>query len=179
MTPSEALAAMRSAMPVLLAHGEYQADNKLRQLKARFWQLFNSNPLVDVKDITPALAEDLLGKSLKGHLSDPRFWPWFSTKDSAKQNLEVCAERATELALYYLDPAIPLQDSARINLIKIVLEFSGRTPPARKEIKWQDREIGDLSQEDLDAFIQKEVDRQVRVARKKDKTTLPESTSSS
>lgn len=168
-SPADILTAVNSGLPVLLAHNEFDADLKLRQMKARFWQLFYANPLMDVKDITPTVVEQTLGKSVRGHLSNPHFWSWFTTKDSAKQNLEVAAERASELAIYYLNPAVPLQDSARVNLIKIVLEYSGRTPPSRKEVVWQDKEVGSLTSEELDAFINKEVERRVKAAEKKEK----------
>ena len=124
------------------------------KLKAKFWLAFKSNPLQGEEDVSPALVEELTGTSVQQWLSDPQFWPWFSTRDEVKENLEVAAMKAAELAVYYLDPSVPFNDNARTQLIKYVLEFSGRSPPSRKEIKWHDREVADLTPDQLDALIE-------------------------
>lgn len=138
------------------------ATEEQRQLKSRFWLAMRANPIAEDTQVSPALVEQLTGKSVQKWLSDERFWPWFSTKDSTKQYLEVAAEKAAELALFYLNPAVPFNDNARTSLIKIVLEYSGRTPPSTKVVKWQDKEIGDLSEDQLNAFIDKLLESRAR-----------------
>jgi hypothetical protein len=147
------LAAVRDGLPAIPLEPTWTEEQ--RQLKARFWLLFKQNPMTDRDDVTPALVEQVTGKSVHRWLADPKFWAWFTTKDSVKQGLEVAAEKAAELAILYLDPTIPFNDNARVQLIKYVLEFSGRSPPSRKEIKWHDKEIADLTPEQLDALIVK------------------------
>ena len=133
----------------------YIATQEQQRLKASFWLAFKSNPIADVDSISPALVEQLTGKSVQSWLSNPAFWEWFKVKNEVVENLEVAAMRAAELAIHYLDPSVPMNDNARVALMKLVLEFSGRTPPARKEIKWLDKEVADLSPEQLDALIAK------------------------
>lgn len=152
--PSEVLAQLREA--TLVPDLAYHPTEEQRRLKAKFWLAFRNNPITEETMVTPGLVEDMTGKSVQKWLSDPAFWAWFgATKDTTKENLEAAAEKASELAMFYLDPSVPFNDNARVQLIKYVLEFSGRSPPSRKEIKWHDKEIQDLSEEQLDALIAK------------------------
>jgi hypothetical protein len=123
--------------------------------KAKFWIAFRQNPVVDERDVTPAMVEDLLGRPIQSWLAEPKFWEWWSERDTAGRQIQVAAEKAAELAVYYLDPSVPLNDNARIQLIKYVLEFSGRTPPSRREIRWADKEVAELSERELDELINK------------------------
>lgn len=126
-----------------------------RELKAKFWLEFLANPIIDNTDISPLVVEEYLGRPISAWMKQPNFWQWFKSRDMTKRYLEIAAEKACELAIMYLDPAIPMQDSARVNLMKIVLEFAGRTPPVRKEIKWQDQDVASLDDQQLDALIAK------------------------
>jgi hypothetical protein len=145
--------AVRDALPVpSLAY--YPTDAQ-RELKASFWLAHKKNPLVDDDQITPALVESLTGVSVQCWLSDDKFWSWFSIRDSVKLNLEVAAERASELAMHYMDPSIPFNDNARVQLIKYVLEFAGRAPPLHKVIKWGDKAVADMSENELADYIRK------------------------
>ncbi len=148
-----ALALVKQA--TLLPEVMFIPSAEQRELKAKFWIEFRANPIADDADVTPALVEEILGHSIAGWLRQKHFWQWWSARDITKRYLEVGAEKAVEMALMYLDPAVPMQDSARVNLIKLVLEYAGKTPPVRKEIKWADRDIADLSDEQLDALIEK------------------------
>lgn len=150
---SALVSALRNAE--MASHVMFQPSHEQRQLKSKFWIDFKSNPIADDRDVTPALVEEVLGRDIRGWLSQPQFWPWFSTRDSTKQFLEVAAEKAAEMAIMLLDPSTPLQDNARVQLIKIVLDFSGRAPASRKEIKWADREVENLSESELDSLIDK------------------------
>lgn len=153
--PKAVLAAVRDGLPAIPVHPSWSEEQ--RQFKARFWLKFKQTPLIDAEDVTPALVEQLMGKPIPLHWRDDRsWWPWFGTKDSVKQGLEVAAEKAAELAILYLDPTVPFNDNARVQLIKYVLEFSGRTPPSRKEIKWHDKEIADMTPDQLEAYIEKQ-----------------------
>ena len=152
--PKAVLAAVREGLPAIPVEPSWTDEQ--RQLKARFWLQHKQNPLNDKDDITPIMVEQATGKSVRKWLDDSAFWAWFATRDSVKQGLEVAAEKAAELAILYLDPSVPFNDNARVQLIKYVLEFSGRTPPSRKEIKWHDKEIADMTPEQLDAFIAKQ-----------------------
>lgn len=147
------VAAVREA--TLQPHLQYHPTPEQRELKARFWLEFRQNPIVDDTDVTPALVEDVLGRSVQGWLTDPKFWTWFSSKDTVRKNLEIAAEQASEWAMLALDPAFPLNDNARVQLVKYVLEFSGRSPPSRKEIKWADRDVAALNEDELNALIEK------------------------
>ncbi len=133
----------------------YQPSEEQRSLKAQFWIAFKANPLCDVDDITPALVNQLTGVDVQKWLSDDRYWPWMATRDSVKLSLEIAAEKAAEMAIAYLDPSVPMNDNARVQLIKYVLEFSGRSPATRREEKWMDKEVGQLNEEQLDALIAK------------------------
>ena len=148
------VASVREA--TLIPAVSYPATEEQRRVKAKFWIEFRANPLVDKDAVTPNHILDLVGYDVSKWMGDSRFWSWFaSTNDTIKENLEIAAEKASELALYYLDPSTFLNDNARVQLIKYVLEFAGRTPPTRKEIKWHDKEIADLSHDQLDALISK------------------------
>ena len=149
------IAIVTSVREGMLTLPGYPANDEQREVKSRFWTAFKANPLVDERDVTPALGEELTGQSVAGWVSDKRFWPWFVTRQQTEIWLEAAAERAAALALFYLDPAVPMNDNARVSLIKAVLEFSGRNPPTRREIKWADREIATASAEELDAMAEK------------------------
>lgn len=131
----------------------YDPSDDQRKVKAKFWLRFRENPVIDRKDVTPALVEQLTGVSVQAWTKDTGFWDWFNVSDQVKENLEIAAERASELALKFLDPLVPMNDNARVQLIKYVLEFAGRAPPQRKEVKWHDKEIAEMTQEQLDALI--------------------------
>jgi hypothetical protein len=161
--PGDVLAAIGDGAQLLsLTPGFEAATDEMRQLKSRFWLALRSNPIAEDTAVSPALVEQLTGRSVQKWLSDERFWPWFSTRDSTKQYLEVAAEKAAELALFYLNPAVPFNDNARASLMKLVLEYSGRTPPSTKVVKWQDKEIGELSEDQLNAFIDKLLESRAR-----------------
>lgn len=154
----EALKLVDSVRDVtLLPQVAYRPNDDQRELKAKFWLDFKQNPLVDTADVSPALVEELTGKPIDHWLKLPGFWDWFksSTTDTTKRYLEVAAEKAAEMAIMMLDPATPLNDNARVQLIKYVLEFSGRSPPQRRDVKWLDREIQDLDAKQLDDLIAK------------------------
>lgn len=156
--PADVLAAVREGIPLAMPTEYPRATAEQRHVKARFWLSFKDNPLTDIKDVTPALVEELTGKSVQKWCSqDVAFWPWFSSKQSTAIGLEIAAERATELCNFYLDPAVPFNDNARVSLIKLVLEYSGRTPPTRREIKWQDKSVGEMTPDELDAYLKKEM----------------------
>lgn len=148
-----ALTAIRGA--TLLPEVLFNPTEEQRELKAKFWFEYNANPLIDDDQITPTVVSDVLGRDISSWTKQPHFWDWFKSRDIVKRRLEVAAEKASELAIALLDPSVPMQDSARVNLIKIVLEFAGRTPPVRKETKWHDKEIGELDDQQLDALIEK------------------------
>jgi len=156
-TPHEV--AVLGAVATIEPWSEYPATDEQRAIKAKFWIAFKQNPIIDEKDVNAALVQEFTGHSIAGWMSDPAFWRWFSSKDSTKHIIEVAAEKAAELASFYLNPAVPFNDNARVQLIKYMLEFSGRSPPSRKEIKWQDKEIADLTSEQLDALIQKQLEK--------------------
>ncbi len=156
-TDTSVVAAVRHALPVPAL--SYQPTDEQRAIKAKFWLEFKRNPLTDTDNVSPALVEQLGGVSVQKWLSDPSFWDWFCVKDQVKVNLEIAAERASELAMFYLDPSVPLNDNARVQLIKYVLEFSGRAPPSRRDIKVLDREIGEMSEDQLQTYIDKQLAR--------------------
>lgn len=133
----------------------YAPTDDVRALKARFWHAFKANPTVDESQVTPALVEAVLGRSVRGYVSHPGFWPWFSNQRVTEALIEMAAERAAETALQMLNPAFPLNDNARVQLIKYVLEFSGRSPPSRKVEKWMDKEVANLDEKELDTLIAK------------------------
>ncbi len=127
-----------------------------RTLKARFWLKFRENPIIDSDDVTAALVAQLTGdESIHEYVKVKGFWAWFNVKDQVKENLEIAAERASELALAMLDPMYKCNDNARVQLVKYVLEFAGRAPATRKEVKWADKDINEMSSEQLDALISK------------------------
>lgn len=148
-------ATLLPALAQLEPWAEFPASDEQRAIKAKFWLTLKANPIVDEKDVTPSLVEELIGKSVTQWTASPEFWTWFKDKDTTKASLEVAAEKAAELAVFYLNPAVPFNDNARVQLIKYVLEFSGRSPPSRKEIKWQDKDIAGLNEEQLIALIEK------------------------
>ncbi len=137
----------------------YAPTDDIRALKSRFWLLFKANQICDEDQITPAVVEEVTGRSLKGHMGHPAFWGWFSNQRVTEIMIEMAAERASETALRMLDPSFPLNDNARVQLIKYVLEFSGRSPPTRRDVKWLDKEVGALDEKDLDAMIEKHLAR--------------------
>lgn len=134
----------------------YYPTEEQRLVKARFWKAFKANPLTDVVQISPAQVEEMTGHSVQKWLGDKAFWPWFSrSKDTTGEYLEVAAEKAGELAMHFLNPAIEFNDNARVALMKLVLEYSGRAPASRKEVKWHDKEVAELNEDQLDALIDK------------------------
>ena len=160
--PRGGLASLKANLLLDLTPGYPDPSEEQRHLKSRFWLALRSNPIADDSEVSPALVEQMTGKSVQKWLGDDRFWPWFSTKDSTKVHLEHAAEKASELAMYYLNPAVPMNDNARVSLIKTVLEFSGRTPPTTKVVKWQDADVASMSEDQLRAFVDKMVESQVR-----------------
>lgn len=147
------VSAVRDAIPVPAL--TYQPTDTQREVKAKFWLAFKDNPLCETDAVNPAVIEQLTGVDVQAWSRDKRFWAWFTIKDQVRLNLEIAAERASEMAMMMLDPAHPMNDNARVQLVKYVLEFAGRTPPSRKEIKWADKEVGDMSPEELKALIDK------------------------
>ncbi len=157
----DVLAAIGKGLPdhrLSLTPGYDEATDEQRQLKSRFWLALRSNPIAEDTEVSPALVQQLTGRSVQKWLSNENFWPWFATRDTTRQYLEVSAEKAAELAMFYLNPAVPFNDNARVSLIKIVLEYSGRTPPSTKVVKWQDADVANMSEDQLNAFIDKMVD---------------------
>lgn len=144
----------------------YVPTDKDRALKAQFWSKFKQNPIVDEADVTPELVKRYTGRDISGLMKHPDFWVWFSNSRTTEQLLEMAAERGAAMAVRMLDPSVVMNDNARVQLIKIVMDYSGRTPPSHKVIKWADRDVAALDEDQLDELIAK--------LSKKRKTQLPE-----
>jgi hypothetical protein len=141
---------------------QYAPTDDMRALKSRFWHRFKQNPLIDEEDVTPALVEQLTGRSVQGFTNHPGFWPWFSNTKVTEILIEMAAERAAQTALGMLDPSFPLNDNARVQLIKYVLEFSGRSTQQRSIEKWMDKDVANADEKMLDEMIERHLARKQR-----------------
>lgn len=143
---------------VLAATG-FQPSQLQREIKARFWARAKDNPLVDPASLSHQQAALIAQHtSLPQWLSSPEFAAWFFNKDSARHRLEAGVEVAIERLVEIVrsrdvGPKGEVTAASQVNAAKLLLEFAGYAPPSRKEVIFKDKDILEMDEQKLRAFI--------------------------
>ena len=127
----------------------------MRRAKSAFWIKFAQSPMADEANITQSMAVRLSGSS-----SVAEWWKmvgfrdWFTNKMEWATEIESLAHLALRVARDILnDPEAPA--TAKVNLIGKIGELANKIPAKTKEIKYVDKTIGDMNEDQLAEYIAK------------------------
>lgn len=134
----------------------FRANSEQRRLKARFWTVYNENPLVDIRDIN---STDIV-KMTQDHRA-ANWWGiagfknWFLNTMESRERLEYLFDLALDTAEEILLDPSEKAASAKVNMIKIIAEL-GAKYPKHQEQKFADQQISNMTKEQLDEFLQRQ-----------------------
>lgn len=157
------LKAAAGALDTLLEDALYDPTNDDRRLKGVFLTLANGNPLLDPATLTLQDAERLLGKRLLNR-EKPGFAAWFLNRDEGRQRLEYLFALALNAAEDILMNVDPKAQGARVSMVRTISELAGKMPSKlaapELDIKQAVKQIGTMDKVQLQAFIEKNGQRQ-------------------
>jgi hypothetical protein len=117
--------------------------------KVRFWTRQADNPLADSASVTRQIAIQVTGdQRLAGWWSLPGFADWFTNRDEFRERAE-----------YLVECDDPKVVNAQVQLIKAIIEASGRGPATKKEVKYLDEGVGKLDATQLEQLLSKNTKR--------------------
>lgn len=127
-----------------------------RKVKARFWTLMQSAPFGTRPDKMGP--EEIVRKTRTPALSNwwktPGFKEWFLNNTEHQERLEYLFDLALSAAEDILRNDDPKAQSARVNMVKTVAELA-RKMPSKQQTVVLDREVANMSEDQLREFIAK------------------------
>lgn len=134
-----------------------------REVKARFWARVAENPLIDPATLSVERIVEISGcRALARWFIDPSVEAWFRNKDSARHRIEAGVEVAVRRLVEILEdtdigPKGRVTAAAQVNAAKLLLEYAGYAPPSRREVVFHDKEIHNMDEKKLRAYIDSNV----------------------
>lgn len=156
LEPGKLRTATLSAIAEEVVVTSFRANSEQRRLKARFWIVYNENPLIDIRDITATDISKIVQDHRVQHwFSVPGFKSWFLNTMESRERLEYLFDLALDTAEEILLDTDPKTASAKVNMIKVVAELASKYPK-HQEQKFADASIANMSKEQLDDFLQRQ-----------------------
>jgi hypothetical protein len=142
-----------TSLQTLLEESTYAPSEAQRLCKIRFLSRLKDNPLLDPSSLTLEDAVQLSGSTtLKNWWGKPGFKAWFLNLDEYRERVELAFATALDAIQDILMNTEPKAQSARVNLIKTIIELAGRMPNKNKE-KYADDEISKMTPQQLQEYI--------------------------
>ncbi len=105
----------------------YKPTEAMVRVKARFWSRWGANPLQAPGPVTLATAQQMTNSAaLAGWWSKPGFVSWFCNTSVTEERLDYLLNLALSSAEDILLNTDPKAQSARVQMVKIVAEMSGK-----------------------------------------------------
>jgi hypothetical protein len=151
---------LNKALPILAKQIEkardltsFVPDTAQRQLKSRIWTYYVSADLPPPPELDLATAARLGGdKRISQWWDAPGFQDWLSNKDEFKQRVDYIAQISLDkIEQLLLDPE--MSGTAKVALIKMVMDLAGKASKAAPEDKYRDDDLNKMSKEDLEKFL--------------------------
>lgn len=143
-------------LPALVGDLVFFPEKDHQRLKAQFWARFESSPFADAASISlSTVQEKVSDPRLRNYWALPGFKEWFLNKDEARERLEYLFSKALDAAEVVLEDLDPKSFSAKVNLIKLLAELTGRlqTRGGGKDEKFSDSAINDMSEAELKKWL--------------------------
>lgn len=117
---------------------------------------YREHPSVDFKTLTPTQVQTLTGnRSVHKWLEDPEFAEWFHNADHNKQLLEAGVESAIQALIEIIEDP---EHRQRVAAADKLLAYAGYTPASKREVTYKDADIEKMSEAELKAFIQRNLE---------------------
>lgn len=131
--------------------------------KAAFHAKVQSNPLIsgNLSTISDRKIAQMAGVAdISKWMAQDGFREWFLNGDFNKELLESAVQTAIMEAISILEMPSDGEKgspkpSDKIAAMKTILEYAGYAPQKKSEVVYQDKEIGDMSEEQLDKYLDK------------------------
>lgn len=130
--------------------------------KTRFWEKASGNPMYANGNVPAIRAAHLAGNNqVQEWLQDPEFAGWFFNKDAAQQMLQAGAELAIARLIQIVStdkvgPREAVTVSSQVTAAKTLLEMAGFNNQ-KPEGKFKDKEIAEMGEEELEIYVQTNV----------------------
>jgi hypothetical protein len=126
-----------------------------RKAKAAFWSYWMGSDQPPPATIDLALAKRYCGDSrIKGWWDLPGFQDWFSNSEEFKQRVEFLVQLALDNAEDLLRDK-SASATAKVAVIKLMLEVANKFPNKQKEERYADEKIAEMDKKQLEDFIAK------------------------
>lgn len=136
----------------------YDPSSRDREIKVRFWQAMEDNPMVDASLVTVAMAAKMTGsRNLEALWSKPGFKSWFLNDNEFRQRVDVLSSLALDAIEAVLKSDDPKGQGARVNAAKLLLEMANKMPAKQHGSGKQasmEKVIASMDRVQLEAFMQ-------------------------
>lgn len=135
----------------------YMPSVEQRRVKSAYLAAVSDDPSVDPKEpVTLARALQVTGQTRLTHWWKlTGFKEWFNNKDEYRQRLEYLNQLALDKAEELLYDDNPKTASARVSLIKTLMEAGGKMAAKQKEVKLLDEVIQKMDRQQLEAYLKR------------------------
>lgn len=163
---TDVVAQIAEQMPVVAQSLLGNITAHQREMKARFWSRVEINPLLEPSRMSNAAVAQVTGSPMiNTWFKDLAFRDWFFSKDTARHKIEAGVEVAVNRLIEILEsrdvgPRGAVTAAAQVNAAKLLLEFAGYAPASRKEVIFHDKDVLDMDEAELKAFVAKQVKQQ-------------------
>lgn len=155
MADSKTIGNISKALGSALDDIIFDPNAEMRKLKATFWTIYGSNPLMSRERVTQAaILEATSDTRIRSWWALPGFKEWFTNKDEWRQRQEYLAGLAQDVAeKILLDPRA--NANAKVALIKFLTESVGKAEARIREVKMLDAQVHEMTPDQLQEFLQK------------------------
>jgi hypothetical protein len=152
VTPSSLGEAIEQALDSV-----YVPSVEQRRVKAAFLAAITDDPSVDPTEfVTLARAVQVTGqRKLEHWWKQEGFVAWFNNRDEFRQRLEYLNQLALDKAEEILHDDNPKTASARVSLIKTLMEAGGKMAAKQKEVKLLDDVVQRMNRQQLESFLKR------------------------
>lgn len=144
----------------------FEPSKPQMKLKAKFWTIFNENPIADYDNITLDTVRQLTdNEGVNKWWKVPGFREWFLNKDehrfSAAYVWALCMQRMEKI----LANDDPKAANAQVNLIKFVAELTGNSRKNSQD-SMIDKFIAEMDEAQIQAYLEKQGQKYLLQAKK-------------
>ena len=123
--------------------------------KATFWYRMSKTSHLDPDKLEIGEIARLSGNSeIEVKLNDPEYHTWFMDTGTDMILLSSATKSAVEELIHIMEGE-EVRPATRLAAAKLVLELNGYTKPSESKSDFKDSKIGEMTEEELEAYIAK------------------------